>query len=175
MRRFAIIMALAALLAQGFAAASPEAIGQAPTAADEVAIIVHRSNPVETLTLAELRRIFMFETQSWNHGRKITVMVRENGPARSSALALICGLSEEQYDRHILFQTFRGTINQGPRGILSVSRMMRFVFNAPGAIGYIPADAADGSIKVLRIDGKLPGSADYPLRRPSGSLLGIDR
>ena len=43
--------------------------------------------------------------------------------------------------------------------------MIRFIFNAPGAIGYVRADQVDGTTKVLRIDGLLPGDPKYPLRR----------
>ena len=43
--------------------------------------------------------------------------------------------------------------------------MLRFVFNTPGAIGYVRADEVDDSVKVLAIDDLLPGDAQYPLRR----------
>jgi len=131
-----------------------------------LAIIVHRSNPVENLSFAELRRIFMLETQTWPHGRRITVVLREKGqPERVEAIRMICGLSESDYDKHVLFQTFRGAVNIGPRSIQSTSLMLRFVYNAPGAIGYVYSDQVDNTVKVLRIDGALPGEPRYPLRR----------
>ena len=160
-------MMLAALL--GSAALAAEArrpvVGQA-SRADALAIITHESNPVDGLTYNELRRIFLLQTQTWPHGRRITVVLREKGqPERSEAIRLVCGMSEAQYDRHILFQTFSGAIARGPRSILSAEAMLRFVFNVPGAIGYVPAELLDGSTKVLRIDGLLPGEPGYPLRR----------
>ena len=162
MTQYAIITAIAVLLAAAPGARSSGPAGQSTAGA--LAIIVHRSNPVDNLTRPELRRIFMIETQTWSNGRKITVMLREKGqPERSEAIRLISGLSEEQYDRHILLQTFRGAINQGPREILSAAAMLRFVFNVPGAIGFVSAAEADDSTKVLRIDGMLPGDAQYPL------------
>lgn len=165
MTRNAIIMAVAVLLTATLAGRSPGPSRQ-PIADGVLAIIVHRSNPVDKLTLAELRRIFLFETQTWGNGRKITVMSREKGqPERAEAIRLICGMSEEQYDRHVLFQTFRGAMLQGPREILSASAMLRFVFNVPGAIGYVPVAEADDSTKVLRINDLLPDDPRYPLRR----------
>ena len=131
-----------------------------------LAIIVHRSNPVDGLTSRELRRVFLLETQTWPHGRKITVVLREKDqPERAEAIRLVCGMSEADYDRHILFQTYRGSIAAGPRTIRTDSAMLRFVFNAPGAIGYVPAGQVDGSVKVLRIDGALPEEPRYPVRR----------
>ena len=141
------------------------ASGQA-VPAPALAIVVHASNPVENLTFSELRRIFMLDTQTWPHGRKITVVLREKGqPERAEAIRLICGLSETDYDKHILFRTFQGSVNIGPRSIQSAAAMLRFVYSAPGAIGYVTADQVDATVKTLRIDGALPGDPRYPLRR----------
>ena len=133
-----------------------------------LAIVVHPSNPIDNLTFGELRRIFMLDTQTWPHGRKITVVLREKGqPERADAIRLICGLSEGDYDKHILFRTFQGSVNIGPRSIQSAAAMLRFVYSAPGAIGYVAADQVDATVKTLRIDGALPGAPGYPLRRAS--------
>jgi ABC-type phosphate transport system substrate-binding protein len=131
-----------------------------------IAVIVHRSNPVDSVTFSELRRIFMLETQTWPHGRKITVVLREKGqPERAEAIRIICGLSEADYDKQILFRTFQGRVNIGPRSIQSASAMVRFVYSAPGAVGYLIADEVDPSVKLLRIDDLLPSDPRYPLRR----------
>ena len=155
-----LLAALAVALPQPSPAQSPASLPQA------LAIVVHRSNPVDNLTFAELRRIFMLDTQTWPHGRKITVVLRETGqPDRAQAIRIICGLSERDYERHILFRTFQGNVGIGPRAIQSAPAMLRFVFSAPGAIGHVNADEVDGTVKVLRIDGLLPDAARYRLRR----------
>jgi phosphate transport system substrate-binding protein len=147
----------------------PPAVAQTTAA---IAIIVHRSNPVEDVTFSELRRIFMLDTQTWPHGRKITVVLREKGqPERAEAIRIICALSETHYERHVLFQTFRGAVNIGPRSIQSAALMLRFVYSAPGAIGYVASDQVDASVKVLRIDGLLPGDSRYRLRRVARPLV----
>jgi ABC-type phosphate transport system substrate-binding protein len=154
----AILLTQAVLLARMPAA-------QAAPPQSPVAIVVHRSNPVENLTFGELRRIFMLDTQTWPGGRRITVVLREKGQReRAEALRILCGMSEAEYDRYVLFQTFRGAVAMGPRSITSADAMRRFVFNAPGAIGYINAAEVDDTTKVLRIDGRLPGEAGYPLQ-----------
>ena len=137
-----------------------------PAGGDALAIVVHRANPVESLTVPELRRIFMLETQNWPHGRRITVVLREKGqPERNEAIRMICGISEAEYERHLLLQTFRGSVTRPPRSIQSAASMLRFIFNTPGAIGYVPAGEVDDSVKVVAIDGRLPGDADYPLQQ----------
>jgi ABC-type phosphate transport system substrate-binding protein len=150
------------LVAAPLAWAEPSMQGPAPS----LAIVVHLSNPVENLTFSELRRIFMLDTQTWPHGRKITVVLREKGqPERADTIRMICGLSEGDYEKHILFRTFQGSVNIGPRSIQSAASMLRFVYSAPGAIGSVASDWVDTTVKVLRIDGFLPGDPRYPLRR----------
>jgi ABC-type phosphate transport system substrate-binding protein len=167
MARLSCVVALAGVLLVATIGAAPRATAEEqPAAGDAIAIVVHHSNPVNGLTVAELRRIFMLDTQTWPNGRKITLMLREKGqPERADAIRLICGISEAEYERHVLLQTFRGNVGRGPRSIQSASAMLRFVFNAPGAIGYVPAEMTDASTKVLRIDGFLPGDEGYPLRQ----------
>lgn len=152
-------------LAATLSASSRQAVAD-DGANSPLAIVVNHANPVDDLTFAELRRIFTLETQKWPNGRKITVVLREKGqPERDDAIRIVCGMSPAQYNRHILYETFRGSIGSGPRSIESAGAMLRFVFNAPGAIGYVPANQVDGTTKVLRIGGLLPADPGYPLRR----------
>lgn len=157
-----VVLALIVLAAPLVRAAPPAQSAPAPA----LAVVVHHSNPVDNLSFSELRRIFMLDTQTWPHGRKITVVLREKGqPERAAAIRTICGLSEADYDKHILFRTFQGTVTIGPRSLQSESAVLRFVYNAPGAIGAVAADQVDATVKLLRIDGLLPGENGYPLRR----------
>src|SRR3954469_6697473 len=169
-RRIIVALVLSCPLIAGTAAR-----GEQPAIAPALAIVVHRSNPIEDLSLSELRRIFMLDTQTWPHGRKITVVLRDKGqPERTDAIRLICGLSERDYEKHILFRTFQGSVNIGPRAIQSAPAMLRFVFSAPGAIGYVNAGEVDGTVKLLRIDGLLPDDPAYPLRRRPRGRAGAE-
>jgi ABC-type phosphate transport system substrate-binding protein len=165
---------MALLLAWALATAAATAREQ-PATPPALAIVVNRSNPIENLTFSELRHIFMLDTQTWPHGRKITVVLRDKGqPERTDAIRLICGLAERDYEKHILFRTFQGSVNIGPRAIQSAPAMLRFVFSAPGAIGYVNADEVDGSVKLLRIDGRLPDDPAYPLRHRARGRAGAE-
>ena len=160
------LRALLALLLLTAPFAGPANTASQPAVPPPLAVIVHPANPVENLTVSELRRIFMLDTQTWPHGRKITVVLREKGqPERADGIRIICGLTEREYDRQVLFRTFQGSVNIGPRSIQSSATMLRFVQNAPGAVGYVNADEFDGTVKLLRIDGLLPDNPRYPLRR----------
>jgi hypothetical protein len=148
------------------AAAARQGRGSEASPGEAITIVVHRSNPVDSVSFAELRRIFLLERQTWPHGRRITVVLREpRQPERIEALALIAGMSEAEFERHVLFQTFRGNVGWGPRAIRTADAMLRFVFNAPGAIGHVYASEFDGSVKALRIDGLSHDDPRYRLRR----------
>ena len=163
--RTRLILIVLLLSATAFAADVPLGAQQGAPG-PPLAIIVNRANPVDDLTFVELRHVFMLDTQTWPHGRKITVVLRDYGlPERADAIRMICGLSETEYSKHILFRTFQGSINIGPRAIQSVAGMLNFIYSAPGAVGYVNADEVDRAVKVLRIDGTLPDDPRYPLRR----------
>jgi hypothetical protein len=40
----------------------------------------------------------------------------------------------------------------------------KFVFNVPGAIGYLRAADVDGTVKVIKVNGHRVEDSDYPLR-----------
>lgn len=132
-----------------------------------LAVIVHRSNPTEELSLAELRSIFMGERQRWSNGRRITLLLQEPGqPERDATLRLVYGMSESEVDHHFLRAVYRGQVLSAPKRLSSPERVRRFVFNVPGAIGCVPVGDVDDSVKVLRVDGHAPGEPGYPLRMP---------
>ena len=42
--------------------------------------------------------------------------------------------------------------------------MRKFVFNAPGAIGYLRTSEVDNTVKVVKIDGRFPEDKNYSLQ-----------
>lgn len=140
-------------------AASP-AVATAP-----MAIVVNRSNPVDGLSSAELRSIFLGSRTYWPSGKRITILMREPGdPERRFVLREVCGMSEWQFKTHFLHGLYTGEILVSPKILETPSGVKKFIFNVPGAIGYLPVEELDDSVKVLRIDEKLPADKGYPLR-----------
>jgi ABC-type phosphate transport system substrate-binding protein len=150
----------------GPGAATGPAAAQLPMATAKVplAVIVNRSNPIESIGKAELRTLFLGERTAWPHGRRVTLVLREPGqPERTAALRLIYGMSEDDLARHFITQTFSGSAAAGPRVMATPGGVKRFVFNVPGAIGVIRLADVDDTVKVVRINGAAPGDAHYTL------------
>ena len=167
----ALILAAGVSVAAGTAANAP-APGQEGTRfaprADHLAVIVNLSNPVEDLSLKELRNIVMVERTHWPDGRKITVALREPGPAeRQAVLSLVYRMNEAGFTRYFLHANFTGQILNGPRMLSSSELVRRFLVNVPGAIGFVRQIDADASVKTVRIDGRMPGSPTYSLTIPN--------
>jgi ABC-type phosphate transport system substrate-binding protein len=132
----------------------------------DLAIIVHRSNSVENLSLAELREYFLAERSSWSTRQKIRVAMREPGSSeREVVLRLICGMIRDQdFTTYFLRAKFSEQVIEEPRSLNSTPDMIRFVANVSGAIGYVRADEVDPSVRVIRVDNLAPGDPGYKLK-----------
>ena len=152
---------LASLLAFGW---QPSAGRDADRADEPLAVVVNRANPAENVSLAELRRMYRGQRSRWAGGRRVTVLMRDPGtPEREAILDALYGMDEDEYSRSVLQGLFAGQTAEAPRTLSSANGVLRFVFNAPGAIGYVRLSDVDGSVRVLRVDGHAPQDAGYPL------------
>ncbi len=145
------------------AGASPPV--QASTIDQNLAIIVNHANTVDDLTLKELRTVFLGERSHWPNGRRITLVMMDAGePERKAVLRDICRMNETEFSRHFLQGLFTGEVFVSPKTLSSPTGVRKFVFNVPGAIGYVRASDVDGTVKVIRINGRAVDDPEYPLR-----------
>ena len=130
-----------------------------------LAIVVNKSNPIDNLPFEELRKIFLGQRSRWTSGHRIAVVMLERGqPERETVLREVFRMSEKDYNRHLLKGLFTGDVFVAPKTLSSPVVVRKFVFNAPGAIGYLRASDVDTSVKVIRVDGLLPPEPDYRLQ-----------
>lgn len=134
-----------------------------------LAIVVNRANPVDNLSFLELRKIFLGRRSHWSNGRRIAVAMLDYGrPERKTVLEQIYKMDENAYRDYFLRGVFRGEVFVSPKTLSSSTTVRKFVFNAPGAIGYLRPSDVDESVKVLRIDGHLPQDKEYILQIDAG-------
>jgi ABC-type phosphate transport system substrate-binding protein len=135
---------------------------------EPIAIVVNRGNPLSEVSLADLRRIYRGQRGRWSNGRRVTLVMRDPGtPERDAMLRVLYGLDEEEYRRGFLQAIFAGEASDAPKMLASPNGVLRFVFNVPGAIGYVRASETDSNVKVLRVDGRLPGQPGYRIEVPT--------
>lgn len=133
--------------------------------AENLAIVVNITNPVNDLSMEELRKLFLGRKTRWPNGRRVAVaMLDDQYVERKSALRQIYHMDESAYREYRIRATFRGDVFIPPRTLSSPELMRKFVFNAPGAIGYLRASDLDDTVKVVKINGRLPEDKDYSLQ-----------
>jgi hypothetical protein len=157
----AVLLAGALSLAEDLTRRVPP---EQPTASEQnLAIVVNLANPIENLSIAELRRIFLGARGHWPNGRRITIVMMEPAqPERIAVLREICQMSENEFSNHFLHGLFTGEVLVSPKTLATPVGVRKFVFNVPGAIGYLRMSDVDSSVKVVRIDERFPNDKGYP-------------
>ena len=131
--------------------------------ATDFAVIVHPSNPVRAMSLAELGKIFKGKSGSWPTGRNITVVLREpNSPGMRFVIEKVMGTGAEEG---------KAMLNEsGKKSGLSVvfvvsdEEVVKAVEASPGALGIVDVYNITGGVKVIKIDDKQPFDPGYVLK-----------
>lgn len=161
----AVAVAAAVALLCGAAGHDPETPAAASAQGPEpYAVVVHPETRLARVSRAQLGRIFRGEQQFWPGGARVVLLVQSQGSAtRAVVLRQVYAMDEEEFKRFWIAKTFRDDVASGPKLVSGDALARRITAGVPGAISVIPASAVDGSVKVLRIDGRAPGDPGYPL------------
>lgn len=134
--------------------------------AGDVAVIVHRDNPLSDVTTAELSRLFRQDQQYWKSGEKVDLILQLGGSAKEAViLERVYHLTAAELKPFWLGKIYRGELTAAPHALASDAGVKQYVATSPRAIGYIDSVLLDGTVKALRVDGKLPGEPGYALAR----------
>jgi ABC-type phosphate transport system substrate-binding protein len=143
---------------------APSASSLAETPAD-IAVAVHLDVPVDALTMAELRRIVLGDREYWPGSVRVTLLIRAPvSHERDVILKTVCLMSEAQFRQHWIAKVFRAETATTPKIAYSPEMAVDLVNRIPGAITFVDAASASRTLKLVKIDGKLPGEPGYPLR-----------
>ena len=143
---------------------------QQPSAAQtsrgtDIAVVVNPDTPVTDLSLAEVRKVLLGERQYWNSKLPVALLIRAPvARERDVVLRVIYQMSETQFKQYWVAKIFRAEVTSPPRIVYSNDMQYDLVAAIPGAIAFVDAKNTGPGLKVLRVDGHLPGDHDYPLR-----------
>lgn len=149
------------MVSRALTPAERAAVHEIVVARDAIAVVVHPSNPIADVSLADVRDLYAGKVVSWaplgGRARPVTLITREEGSGTRAA--------------------FEGLVMRG-RGIAagalvqdSTGAVRQMVSGDTAAIGYISLGLVDASVKALRIDGVAPSEQNvvqgrYGLIRP---------
>ncbi|WP_432744795.1 hypothetical protein ABXJ76_05220 [Methylobacter sp. G7] len=117
-------------------------------AAEPLAIIIAAANPLDTLSLDDLKLVYLRKSQMDTEGNRwlpLNMPVTDS-LRRDFSLALFSLLPEEQED-YWSVQYFNGI--SPPKVMASEEAILRFVASTTGSIGYVRKQKVDNRVKVL--------------------------
>ena len=133
-------------------------------AARDLALISNKTNGVNALTLADLTKVCKAETSHWPDGKAVTFIMRAPAALEMRiVLEKVYELSEGQVKALV------ATANHGRAGhpwiVIADSDedLVNRVASIPGAVGIVDVYAINSSVSVIKVGGKLPLEAGYPL------------
>ena len=133
-------------------------------ASDGIALIVYKDNPVESLTIPQIKSIYKGEISNWNEvgGEDLEIVV--------------VGRDSSSGTREFFYESVMGKEDFTPRQLEKNSNgaVAQTISQTPGAIGYVSMGYIDNTVKALdiEVDGALIEptvenviSGDYPVAR----------
>ena len=133
-----------------------------PSADTTFAVVVHPSAPLTDISLDDLRRLFLGKTKAFKNGQPITLL--ELTSARHDFYKAALGMSEGQVKRAWIALVFQGEALAPPREVATVGELRAFVAAHREAVGFLPIEEVDASVRALTIGGRGPKDPGYPLR-----------
>jgi hypothetical protein len=86
------------------------------------------------------------------------------GSPEHDALLKLLGMSDREYKQYWLSLVFRGEVESEPTNVPSVGMQMEALSVFPGAITLVKAKNVKSGMKILKVNGHLPGEDGYPVR-----------
>lgn len=132
---------------------------------NDIAVVVRPDTPAEDLSFGEIRKLLLGERQFWSSNLRVTLLIR--APAareREVVLKTIYRLSEAQFRQYWISKVFRAEATSGPKIVYTNEMAVDLVAAIPGSVAFVDASQVPKGLKILKIDGKMPGEKGYPLR-----------
>jgi ABC-type phosphate transport system substrate-binding protein len=147
-----------------FVSFGARSLAQTTRAGADIAVVVHPETPVTDLTLSEVRQVLLGERQYWNSKLPVVLLIRAPvARERDVVLRVIYQMSEAQFKQYWVAKIFRAEAASPPKIVYSNDMQLELVSGIPGAIAFMDARNIRPGLKVIRVDGRLPGDKDYPL------------
>jgi hypothetical protein len=132
--------------------------------AKDMALVSNKANSVTTITMPELVKICKGETRRWPDGKPVTFITRDPAAADMKlVLDKIYGIPKSELN-NVIAAANHGRVNHPAILVVdSDASLVQKVESTPGAVGLVDVYSITSGVAVVRIGGKLPFEAGYPL------------
>jgi hypothetical protein len=131
------------------------------------AVVVHSSNPVQDIRLRDLTALFEGSNRQWPNRAPVVLVERDsNSPPYQFLMGRLLNTTPGEYRRRLQSIEYTGDVPPAIKILNSDAAACQFVFNVPTAVALVDAQSvlACNQVRVLRIEGKLPGEEGYRLK-----------
>jgi ABC-type phosphate transport system substrate-binding protein len=139
----------------------------AQSAPGGLVVVVNKSNSVESLSMGQLRKLMLGDVRDWPDRKPVVVVARESSSKVSqTVLSSVVRLTEAECRRYIMNAEFRGEEPMAVQTANSDVSAAKLVSSLAGSIAFVEASALPAianTVKIVRVNGKLPGESGYPL------------
>jgi ABC-type phosphate transport system substrate-binding protein len=140
------------------------ALAQKSTDVD-IAVVVHPDTPITNLSMAEVRKVFLGDRQYWSTNVPVVLLIRAPvARERDVVLKRIYQMSDAQFKQYWIAKIFRAESASAPKVVYSNDMANELVSAIPGAIAFIDSREVRPGVKIVRVEGKLPGEPGYQQR-----------
>lgn len=131
----------------------------------DIAVVVNPVNPETDVSLVHLRRLLLGDRRFWAGNVRVKLALRERGAReRDRMLSVLADMDNRAFDEHWRAKVFRGEAAEEPLTLLSRDLIVEYVRGTPGALAFMMERDVPPQLKVLRVEGKLPGEHGYTVK-----------
>jgi ABC-type phosphate transport system substrate-binding protein len=127
----------------------------APCLAHHMAVIVNKDNATENMSSAHLARILRAEIKKWPNGRNVVLILHKASVGETETLQRLNKMSAVELN------AFLAAHKDSIMFVDTDADVLKMVQSEPGAVGLIDVRSIDGSVTVVKVDGKLPMESGY--------------
>src|SRR5258708_21699258 len=159
---FGVVIGACACLGQSQSGAQS---GNVQKDSGDIAVVVNPVNPDNDVTLAHLRRLLLGDRRFWAGNVRVKLALRERGAhERDRLLTVLLDMDNRAFDEHWRAKVFRGEAAEEPLTLTSREMVIEYVRGRPGSLAFMAEKDVPSHLKVLRVEGKLPGEHGYAVR-----------
>jgi hypothetical protein len=131
----------------------------------DIAVVVNAVNPETNISVAHLRRLLLGDRRFWAGNVRVKLVLRERGAhERDRVLTSLLDMDNRAFDEHWRAKVFRGESAEEPLTVPSKELVIEYALGTPGALTFMLEKDVPPQLKILRVEGKLPGEHGYALR-----------
>ena len=128
-----------------------------------LAVVVSKASPIQQLSQFELKRLYLGSIINDPAGERIIAFNQApNSPDRVAFEERVLGMSADEVARYWIDRKIRGE-GGAPKAVGSVELLQRVVSKLEHSVAYVRADQVRPEVRIVSIDGAVPGDSSYRL------------